>query len=203
MTRVQWPLHTADISSFARSLASQLADEAHPPGHQKLLNMLARAAGHRNLQSLRAAPRALASQADVPSLEGASTAPLGPLARKALSQFDSIGRLARWPHKYSVQRLALWVLWTRFDARRVYTEREVNDVLKAWHVYGDHATLRRELVEMKLLRRKSDCSEYRKLAARPNEEQRAVIQAWRMQARQPVRQLALSRRSAAPRPPVI
>ena len=95
MTRVQWPLHAADISSFARSLASQLADEAHPPGHQKLLNMLARAAGHRNLQSLRAAPRALASQADVPSLEGASTAPLGPLARKALSQFDSIGRLAR------------------------------------------------------------------------------------------------------------
>ena len=64
-------------------------------------------------------------------------------------------------------------------------------------------SLRRELVEMKLLRRKSDCSEYRKLAARPNEEQRVVIQAWRMQARQPVRQLALSRRSAAPRPPVI
>jgi hypothetical protein len=61
----------------------------------------------------------------------------------------------------------------------VYTEREVNDVLKAWHAFGDHATLRRELVEMKLLARKSDCSAYRKLAARPTDEVRALIQAWR------------------------
>ena len=31
-------------------------------------------------------------------------------------------------HKYSVQRLAMWVLWTQFDGKRVYTEREVNEV---------------------------------------------------------------------------
>ena len=201
MTRVQWPLHTADISSFARSLATQLADEPHPPGHQKLLDMLARAAGHRNLQSLRAARPVPASSVQMPAVDIAPAAPLGPTARKALTQFDGAGRLARWPHKFSVQRLALWVLWTRFDARRVYTERDVNDVLKAWHVYGDHATLRRELVEMKLLARKSDCSEYRKLPARPNEEQRAVIQAWRVQSRESTARSATSRRSIA-RPPV-
>ena len=55
----------------------------------------------------------------------------------------------------------------------------VNEVLKAWHLFGDHATLRRELVEMKLLARKSDCSEYRKLPARPDDEVRALIQAGR------------------------
>ena len=110
---------------------------------------------------------------------GDAALPLTPVARKALALFDSRGRLIRWPNKYSVQRLAMWVLWTRFDTRRVYTEREINDILKAWNGFGDHVTLRRELVEMKLLARKSDCSEYRKQPARPSNEVRALIQAWR------------------------
>jgi hypothetical protein len=175
MPREPLPLQTADISSFARSLAQQLAEAPHPPGHQSLLNMLARAAGHRNLQTLRAA-RPL--RRPEPSAEPAAL-PLTPAARKALTQFDARGVLMRWPHKHSVQRLALWVLWTHFDARRFYTERQVNELLNAWHAYGDHATLRRELVGMKLLARKSDCSQYRKLAARPDDEVRALIQAWR------------------------
>jgi hypothetical protein len=179
MARVLLPLQTADLSSFAKSLAQQLADAPHPPGHQALLNMLARAAGHRNLQSLRAGlrmPRLAPEVEDTPQ-------PLTPLARKALSQFDARGRLVRWPNKFSVQQLAMWVLWTRFDARRVYSEREVNDILKAWNGFGDHVTLRRELVEMKLLARKSDCSEYRKQLARPSDEVRALIQAWRTLSR--------------------
>ena len=116
-------------------------------------------------------------------------APLSTHAKKALEHFDAAGRLERWPLKLSVQRLAMWVLWTRFDARRVYTEREVNQVLKAWHLYGDHVTLRRELINHKLLTRKSDCSEYRKLLVEPDEEARALLQALRSPARQvrPVR----------------
>jgi hypothetical protein len=174
MTRNSTPLHAADLSSFARALAAQLALSPEPPGHQSLMNMLARAAGHRNLHALQAAHRMppAAPEAQPPL-------PLTPNARKALGQFDRAGRLVRWPHKFAVQRLAIWVLWTCFDARRVYTEREVNELLKAWHLFGDHATLRRELVEMKLLARKSDCSEYRKLPARPADEARALIQAWR------------------------
>jgi len=178
MTRELVPLQTADLSSFAKSLAQQLALAPHPPGHQTLLNMLARAAGHRNLQSLRAQRP--------PARPAPSAAPtaltLTPAARKALTQFDERGVLHRWPYKHSVQRLALWVLWTHFEARRLYTERQVNELLNAWHAYGDPATLRRELVGMKLLARKSDCSEYRKLAARPDDEVRALIQAWRRAA---------------------
>ena len=34
-------------------------------------------------------------------------------------QFDHEGRLVRWPSKFSVQRLAMWLLWTRFEGRRV------------------------------------------------------------------------------------
>ena len=100
-------------------------------------------------------------------------------ARKALAQFDDVGRLKRWPTKYSVQRLAMWVLWTRFDAKRLYTEREVNAVLKAANAFDDHVTLRRELVNHRLLTRKPDCSEYRKLPARPDDETRALLHAWR------------------------
>ena len=85
----------------------------------------------------------------------------------------------RWPVKFSVQRLAMWVLWTRFDAKRVYTEREVNAILRQANGFDDHATLRRELVNHQLLTRKSDCSEYRKLPARPDDETRALIAAWR------------------------
>jgi hypothetical protein len=94
-------------------------------------------------------------------------------------QFDAEGRLLRWPTKFTVQRMAMWVLWTRFEAKRPYTEREVNAVLRAANAFGDHVTLRRELINHRLLARKSDCSEYRKLAARPDDEVRALLTAWR------------------------
>ena len=81
--------------------------------------------------------------------------------------------------KFSVQRLVMWTLRTRFDTKRVYTEKEVNAVLKQANHFGDHVTLRRELINHRLMQRKSGCSEYRKLAARPDDETRALIAAWR------------------------
>ncbi len=185
MPRATVPLLAADISTFARTLGRELNTAhdrlARPPGHVELLNMLARAAGHRNFQSLKAQaplPRAAAAAATQEPERG-----LSETATRALRQFDTRGRLLRWPVKFSVQRLMLWGLWLRFDARRRYTEREVNELLNAWHLFGDHCTLRRELVTMQLLTRRSDGSEYRKLAARPDEETRAFLRALR--ARQP------------------
>lgn len=192
MSRLPLSLAVPDASLFAKSLGQALktrhATGSPPPGHVELLNLMARALGHRNLQSLQAAtastpPRPLPT----PPMAAEDRPPPPPLsdnARKALQQFDSRGRLLRWPHKFSVQKLAMWVLWTLFDGRRVYTEREVNEVLKAANAFGDHVTLRRELVNHQLLTRKSDCSEYRKLPARPDDETRALLQAWRQQRRQ-------------------
>lgn len=179
MSRESVPVVLPDLSAFARALARQLKERelAEPPGHVEMLNLLARAAGYRNVQALRAAhvlPPAVTAAEDRPPPPA-----LTPNARKALMQFDSRGRLVRWPHKFSVQRLAMWVLWTLFDGKRVYTEREVNAVLKAANDFGDHVTLRRELINHRLLTRKSDCSEYRKLPARPDEETRALLAAWR------------------------
>ncbi|WP_374674477.1 DUF2087 domain-containing protein [Ideonella sp.] len=192
-------LHCDDASQFAKSLRQQLADHlatqpATAPSHQQLLHMLARAAGHRNWQALRAAPGALLPPATpaepaVPAVpppaqaEPPAEAPLGPHARKALTQFDTHGRLVRWPYKFSVQRLAMWGLWMRFDSGRVYTEREVNEILKAWTTYGDHVTPRRELVEMGLLAREADCSAYWKQPQRPDAEIRALLAALRARGR--------------------
>jgi hypothetical protein len=183
MPREAIPFVVADLSAFARTLGRALAErsDATPPSHVELLNLIARAAGHRNVQELRAAtPAAPAPPAPAHRPE---PLPLTDNARKALRQFDADERLVRWPTKFSVQRLALWVLWTRFESRRVYSEKEVNAVLKAANAFGDHVTLRRELVDHRLLERKSDCSEYRKLPARPDEETRALLTAWRARQR--------------------
>jgi hypothetical protein len=173
------PVAIPDLSTFARALSQGLKDHLatnpEPPGHVQTLNLLARALGHRNVQSLRAAlrtPAASRASAEAPAALSAN-------ARKALAQFDAEGRLVRWPNKFSVQRLAMWILWTRFDAKRPYTEREVNAVLKAANAFDDHATLRRELIDHQLLTRKSDGSEYRKLPARADDEVRALLHAWR------------------------
>jgi hypothetical protein len=204
MTRTVLPYAAPDLSALARLLERALLDHqvthGRLPGHVEMMNLLARGAGKRNLQELRAeierqAP-ASAEPAplppagpdfwfDAPELLDPATTPvptppkLTDRAAKTLKCFDFSGRLMRWPLKLSQQQLAMWVLWTRFDARRVYTEAEVNGVLKAWHVYGDHATLRRELINHRLMTRKDDCSEYRKLAQSPDEEVQGLLRALR------------------------
>jgi hypothetical protein len=173
---------TPDLSTFAKALGRELKARTRPepPGHVELLNLIARAAGHRNVQALRAALESVPAATSAPPRAAAATpAELSDNARKALMQFDAEGRLVRWPTKFSVQRLAMWVLWMRFEAQRVYTEKEVNAILKAANAFGDHVTLRRELINHRLLTRKSDCSEYRKLAPRADAETRALLGAWR------------------------
>jgi hypothetical protein len=171
MVRQSTPLVVQDLSSFTRSLARSLAARDAVPGHVELQNLIARAAGYRNLQALKAAPPA----APTPSV----AAPLSANARRALSQFDDHGRLLRWPTKFSIQCMVMWPLWTLFEAKRSYTEREVNAILRAANAFGDHVTLRRELINHKLLARKSDCSEYWKVPARPDDAIRSMLSAWR------------------------
>lgn len=205
MTRTALPYSAPDLSALARLLERAFLDHhvthGRIPGHVEMMNLLARGAGYRNLQALQVAapPAPLAAAApqvaspdawfDAPDIvervpEPVLAAPaLSAHAKKTLEHFDAAGRLERWPQKLSVQRLAMWVLWTRFDARRAYTEAEVNRILKGWHLYGDHVTLRRELINHRLMTRKSDCSEYRKLALAPDDEVRALLQALRSSAR--------------------
>ncbi len=186
-------LQIADVSAFARTLGQALnqrhASKPEPPGQVELLNLIARTQGQRNWSALRLALRerpAPAPTAFAQPTPDEAAAPLPLLtdnARKALAQFDQQGRLMRWPVKYSVQKLVMWVLWTRFDAKRSYTEAEVNAILKAANLFFDHATLRRELINHQLMSRQSDCTDYRKLPARPDDETRALLTASRARVR--------------------
>ena len=173
--RESLPLVVDDLSSVAKALRAQLLKHElpQPPGHQTLLNMLARAAGHRNLQTLMARPPAPPPKAPPPA------AGLSDIVRRTLNLFDDQGRLQRLPAKRSLQLLSLWGLWMRFDAKRPYREREVNQILTAWHSFGDYCTLRRDLVTQGLMARTADSSVYTKLPARPGEDPRALMRALR------------------------
>jgi hypothetical protein len=183
--RERTPLVAADLSAFAKALRTQLAERldsgAGLPGHVEMLNLLARAAGHRNVQALKAAAKSTASTAaPLPHRwHGPKHLTLTPAADRTLRNFDAQGRLLRWPHKRAEQVLALWCLWMAFDGKRRYSEREVNEVLNTHHAFGDHCLLRRELVEMKLLERTPGGEQYRKLAARPDEDTAALLRALR------------------------
>jgi hypothetical protein len=185
MTREPTPLIAADLSTFAKQLRAQLAlrldNGAGLPGHVEMLNLLARAAGHRNVQALQAAARARAPATDAPvhRWHGPRDPLLTPQADRTLRLFDSAGRLTRWPSRRPEQVLALWCLWLAFDGKRRYSEREVNEIINAHHAFGDHCLLRRELVELKLLARTPGGEQYRKLPARPDDATAALLRALR------------------------
>ncbi len=189
MTRLLVPLATPDVSAFGKTLKNSL-DQRHaagkaPPSHLELLNLLSRAVGLRNFATLKkaalATPPTAPGGSPVAARKGDAMdlSTLSATARKALLQFDDAGRLVRLPNKLSVQQMTMWALWTQFAAHRRYTEKEVNAISNAFHTFGDQATLRRELVNMKLLGRKSDCSEYWKEPQRPGPEVQSFLRAWR------------------------
>jgi hypothetical protein len=174
MSRTAFPLIAEDISRFARSLHRELEATGTPPGHLQLLNMLARAAGYRNYQHFRAQHDARAR------VEQGAAAPAEAVdwrrVEAAARHFDEAGGLVRWPSRESHQVLALWVLWSRLPARAAMTEPELNAVLKASNRFGDHVTLRRAMVEWKLLTRTADNHEYRRVEIPPPADARALIQ---------------------------
>lgn len=200
MPRTPTALPVADVSAFAKALKRhiQTLSQALPTPaaltHAQWLDALAAAAGFRNFATLKAsmsgtgqlapqpplaeAPAALPPSDQCPTVaRPAAEHPLSPIVQKTLQQFDEQGRLVRLHAKYTVQRLACWALWRRFDDEGVWTEREVNQRLNVLHTFGDPATLRRELVNMGLLARKPDCSAYWKCAHVPPDEVRELFAA--------------------------
>ena len=172
MTRTLVPLAAPDVSSFAKTLKRCLderveAGQSAAPSHLEMLNLIARALGVRNYSTL----KAMAAKPPKPDLT--------PTARKTLLQVDEAGRLIRLHQKLSVQQMAVWALWTHFSPKKEYTEKEVNALLNAHHTFGDPASLRREMVEMGLLGRHSDCSKYWKESRRPPPDVQAFLSAWR------------------------
>jgi hypothetical protein len=83
--------------------------------------------------------------------------------------------LLRWPGKFSDRQPCLWVLWSRLPPRQTFTEAEISRLLQEHHRFGDHALLRRELVDGGWMTRTADGRVYRRLERRPPPEALALI----------------------------
>lgn len=170
MSRISIPFSVSDISALARSLRDQLAGCDGKPGHVELLNMLARSSGHRNFQSFRAQIAARGRLDDRPP------APLDYVQVERLARyFDRRGRLEVWPAKSSQQATCLWVVWSKLPPRQSMTEDELNRFIRAQHLFGDHALLRRELCDQSLVSRTADGRTYRRVERQPSAEALALI----------------------------
>lgn len=73
---------------------------------------------------------------------------------------DADGRLLAFPARHKKKLLALWYLAGKVEAGRQYSEAELNELLDAWTLFRDPATLRRELYNKRLLDRTADGSRY-------------------------------------------
>jgi len=146
MSRTLLPFHSDDISALARSLKGQLAACESQPSHLQLLNMLVRANGYRNFQHYRAQLAArdqLENRTPEPDPDPVDFVRI----KRLLRMFDSEGKLVRWPSKRKQQEFCLWVIWSKLPARQVFTDKEINLLLKDNHLFGDHALLRRWLCD--------------------------------------------------------
>ncbi|MBT8152460.1 DUF2087 domain-containing protein [Epibacterium ulvae] len=150
-----------DLSQFTKTLRKQLDT---PPSHVEMLTHVARAAGYRNYQHLRArntpVPQANRKQVD-----------------RAARYFDEAGQWARWPLKRGVRELCLWVVWAAIPARERFSERQVSAVIDEMTVFRDAAQIRRSLIEMQLMRRDRDGSNYQRLEQPMPPEARALLAA--------------------------
>lgn len=171
MAKTPLPLNADDITHFSRALSRQLGDTS--PSHLTLMNMVARAAGFQNVQHMRSVYSAR-SRLDRRADDAVWDARV---VERSLHQFDAAGRLSQWPSKRSVQTLALWALWATLPAGQPMREREVGDLLRAEHLFGDPATLRRSMISCGLLIRRADGSEYRRVEQAPPPEAKALIRA--------------------------
>ncbi|WP_342075924.1 DUF2087 domain-containing protein [Yoonia sp. SS1-5] len=143
-----------DLSAFTKALRNSLLQMEKPPGHAKMLALVAKAAGYDNYQHLRAA------KPTAPKLPGSKK------LDRALRTFDA-GIMIRWPKQTAVQGLCLWVFWAALPPRADLSEKEVNAILKAGHSFGDHALLRRSLIDHRLVSRTKDGKTYRRIEQQP------------------------------------
>ena len=78
------------------------------------------------------------------------------------SFIDTIWRVKSRPAKKSKQIAIVAYLATKIPWDRVFSETQINDLLKMRHTFGDPALLRRELFIQEYVNREIDGSKYRR-----------------------------------------
>ncbi len=70
------------------------------------------------------------------------------------------GEITQLSQKKNFRVATLSYLAKKFEAKRNYTEKEVNSICDEWHTFGDYFILRRELIDNGLLCREPNGSRY-------------------------------------------
>ena len=76
---------------------------------------------------------------------------------------NDLEQIVYWPKKPVNKENVIQFLATKFDKDKKYSEKEINQVIKQFHLFNDIPLLRRELISRKYLSRKDDGSEYWKI----------------------------------------
>ncbi len=175
MPRSIFPMAIADLSAFAKSIRNEIDKLDHKPSHLEMLNLLSRAAGYRNYQHFRAAGKTEEVLQNWNVAAEPEPMPDEKRVLHTLRVFDRDGKLIRWPGKRSQQELCLWFLWSKIPRGRSFTEREISEFLNGLHHFGDAALLRRDMVDLALMQRKRDGSDYRRIEKKPPPELKLLL----------------------------
>jgi len=77
---------------------------------------------------------------------------------KIFKSYIKDGKVTVFPSKERKKYILLAFFISLFKIDKVYTEKQVNEIIKK--VYPDFATIRRYLVDYKMLNRTKDCKQY-------------------------------------------
>ena len=87
---------------------------------------------------------------------------------------DSEGKLTGFPAKHKKKLYALLYLAEKIEPGHDYSERELGEILKAWHTFDDPATLRRELFDHFFLDRDPQGRIYRLAYPQPDPQKLGI-----------------------------
>ncbi len=73
---------------------------------------------------------------------------------------DAEGKVVQIPAKNKKLKAILHYLATKFDKGVIYSEKDVNNIIDQWHVFGDYFILRRLLIDNRLLARTNNGEKY-------------------------------------------
>ena len=76
---------------------------------------------------------------------------------KLINEFEMI---VRWPKRPLDKQVVINWLSKKFEFDKIYSEKEINEIIKQFHSFDDIALLRRELVSRKYIYRENDGSKY-------------------------------------------
>jgi hypothetical protein len=73
---------------------------------------------------------------------------------------DDTGKIVQLPVPNKTKIPVLAYLASKFEEERIYNEKEVNEMINAWHTFGDYFILRRLLIDYRFLDRTSNGAKY-------------------------------------------